>query len=209
MKFFFITLFTFVAVVFFLIRKKTTATAKKFSGSINSEFGIPMTKQEVKLERQFNEEVMKLLETSITASGFFRLEKIPELISNLRDGSIPFGRVNTKVVFDNDLFLTVEEKKMLGLNTRMKYSKKFIEYFDPLAFKTIEPKITLERMYLDAFHRGSQKNELLKLKKLGFVKKIKIVATGDGDDCKKIKRFKKIYNIEEAPELLLTVLAQT
>ena len=201
MKSLLITLLTLVAVAFFLIRKKVKYTTKKSSDSINSGFGIPMTKQEVELERQSNEEIMKLLEASITASGFFRSEKILELIANLRGGSIPFGRVNTKVVFDNDAFLTVEEKKMLGLNTRMKYSKKFIECFDPLAFKMIEPKSTLECMHLDAFHRVSRKNELLKLKKLGFVKKVKIVPD---DDCGRIKRFKKTYSIGEVPELPLT-----
>ena len=65
----------------------------------------------------------------------------------------------------------------------------------------IEPKSTLECMHFDAFHQVSRKNELLKLKKLGFVKKVKIVPD---DECRRIKRFKKIYNIEEVPELPLT-----
>ena len=129
MKSLLIILFTLVGVVFFIIIKKTKSTTKKSSSSINSGLGIPMTKQEVELERQSNEEIMKLLEASITASGFFRSEKIPELIANIRGSSIPFGRIDTKLVFDDDAFLTIEEKKMLGLNTRMKYSKKFIECF--------------------------------------------------------------------------------
>lgn len=83
----------------------------------------------------------------------------------------------------------------------MKYSKKFVECYDPLAFKMIEPKTTLEHMYLDAFHRVSRRNEILRLKKLGFVKKVKIVPD---DECEKIKRFKKTYNIDEVPELPLT-----
>lgn len=114
---------------------------------------------------------------------------------------LPFGRVNTKDAFDGDVFLTVEEKRALGLNTRMKYSKKFIEYFDPSIFKTIEPKDALECMHLDAFHRVSRNNDLIKFKKLGFIKQIKIVPVGDAFDCKRIKRFTKIYNIEEVPEL--------
>ena len=83
--------------------------------------------------------------------------------------------MNTKIAFDGDSILTVDEKKKLGLNTRMKYSKKFIEYFDPESFKTIEPKDTLECMHLDAFYRVSRKDDLLNYKKEGF-KKVKIDA---------------------------------
>ena len=162
-----------------------------------------MTEQEVELERLANEEIIKLLEVSIITSGFFRAEKIPELIAKLKGGAIPFGRTNTKVAFEGDVFLTVEEKKSLGLNTKMKYSKKFIEYFDTSAFKAIEPKSTLECMHLDAFHRVSRKKQLLGVRKLGFVKQVKIVHTGDEGDCGKVKRLKKIYSIEEVPELPL------
>jgi hypothetical protein len=48
------------------------------------------------------------------------------------------------VAFEGDVVLTVKEKKALGLNSRMKYSKKFIEYFEPSVLKSIEPKATLE-----------------------------------------------------------------
>lgn len=196
------TLLTLVTIAFFLIRRRAKPPIIS-KGGIEAGFGIQMTEQEIELERQSNEEIIKLLEGSIITSGFFRAEKIPELIAKLKGGAIPFGRTNTRVAFEGDTFLTVEEKKALGLNTRMKYSKKFIEYFDTSAFKAIEPKATLECMHLDAFHRVSRKKQLLRLKKLGFVKQVKIVPTGDGGDCGRIKRFKKIYSIEEVPELPL------
>lgn len=197
-----LTLIILLAIVAFWLIKRSTKHSKKSKTSIVG-YGIPATQEEIEIERQSDEEVMKLLETSIIASGYFRADKIPELISILRTGSVPFGRTNTKVAFDGDSFLTVEEKRKLGLNTRMKYSKKFTEYFDPTSFKTIEPKSTLECMHLNAFHRVSRKKELLKFKKLEFVKKVKIVAVGDHLDCKKINRLRKIYNIEEVPELPL------
>ncbi|MGD1081975.1 MAG: hypothetical protein ABR881_26960 [Candidatus Sulfotelmatobacter sp.] len=144
-------------------------------GALYSGYGIPVTEEQVELERQSNEEVIKLLEAKIAASGFFRAEKIPELIAILKEASIPFGRVNTRVAFEGDVVLTVKEKKALGLNSRMKYSKKFIEYFEPSVLKSIEPKATLECMHLDAFHRVSRKKELLRFKELGFVKEVRIV----------------------------------
>lgn len=197
-----IALLILVAVAIFLIGRRPRPQIEADAG-VRAEFGIPLTEEEVDLERQYNEEIMQLLETRICASGFFKAEKIPDLMARLRGASVPFGRTNTGVAFDGNIILAVEEKKALGLNPRMKYSKTFVEYFDPLAFKTIEPKATLECMHLDAFHRVSRKKELLSLKKLGFVKQIKIVPVGDSRDCAKIKRFKKIHHLQESPELPL------
>jgi hypothetical protein len=196
-----ITLVAFALAVF-LIKGRAKASTK-FEASIETGVGIPMTEEEVELERESNKEILQLLEANIIASGFFRPDKIPELVAKLREGSIPFGRTNTKVVFDGDVILTVKEKKTLGLNTRMKYSKKFIEYFDPPALGRIEPKTALENMHLSAFHRVSRKRELLKLKKLGFVKEVEILPVGDESDCAEIKRFKKVHCIYEVPELPL------
>lgn len=174
---------------------------KKFEPDTRVQYSIPATQKQIELERQSQEDILNLLEKNIISSGYFRKEKIPELISLIRTSSVPFGRMNTKIAFDGDSYLTVDEKKNLGLNTRMKYTKKFIEYFDPKSFKSIEPKEFLECMHLDAFHRLSRKNDLKRYKELGFVKKVKIVPVGDCRDCNKIKRLKKIYNIEEVPEL--------
>jgi len=189
-----------VIAIFFTRRTKRSA---KPEDSIHSGYGIPMTEQEIESERQSNNQILELLERNIVASGLFRTEKIPELIATLREGSTPFGRTNTRVAFDGGPLLTVGEKRALGLNTRMKYSKKFIEYFEPSALRTIEPKATLECMHLDAFHRVSRQKELLSFKKLGFVKEVEILPCGDSRDCGKIKRLKKIYRLEEVPELPL------
>ena len=68
----------------------------------------------------------------------------------------------------------------------------------------IEPKAALEGMHLDAFHRTSRREgRLRRFKELGFVKKIKIVPMGDSRDCAAIQRFRKIHNLDEAPELPL------
>lgn len=197
-----ITMLALVPIAIFLLRKTANGPTNS-KGDTVMRVGIPMTEEEIELERQSNEEVLRKLEASIVKSGLFRAETIPDLLAKLRGASVPFGRINTKVAFDGETVLTVKEKKALGLNTRMKYSKQFIEYFDPSALKVIEPKATLECLHLDAFHRVSRAKQLLTLKKLGFVKQVKIVPTGDGDDCAKIKRLKKTYRIEDVPELPL------
>jgi hypothetical protein len=175
----------------------------KHTGLVAERYGIPMTEEETAVERQSDEEIMRLLEARITASGYFILDRIPQLMTILRSASVPFGRTNTQVAFAGHVFLSVEEKKELGLNTRMKYSKEFIEYFDPSVFKTIEPKSALEQMHLDASHRVSRKKELLRAMELGFVKRIMIQPVGDGRDCARIKRFRKIHNIDAVPDLPL------
>ena len=188
--------------IFILITRNATPS-RKADDAVTIGFGIQMTEEEIELERESDAEIMKLLEDSVVKSGYFRRENIPELMGTLRKGSAPFARVNTKAAFDGDAYLAVQEKRMLGLNTRMKYSKKFIGCFHPASFKTIEPKATLECMHLDAFHRVSRQKELTKLKKLGFIDQVKISPVGDSRDCMKIQKLKKIYSLNEVPELPL------
>ncbi len=196
-----IILFVFTAVTTFLIRRKHMPP-KKFNVSVGEGYGLPMTDQEIELEHQSHEAVLELLEARMISSGFFRAEKIPELIAKLRGGYRPFCHLNTKVAFDGSEILTIEEKKMLGLSPRMKYSRSFIEYFDPIAFKQIEPKETLLNMYYDADYRVWRKKELRRLKELG-VRQVKISPCGDARDCGKIKRLRKTYRIDEVPDLPL------
>ena len=192
-----------VAIMVLFVAKRRKTFHENVEATSYAGYSIPVTDSMMEAERQDNEEVMKLLEASIISSRLCRTEKIPELVVRLRKGSSPFARVNTKVEFEGDEVLTIEEKRALGLNTRMKYSKTFIEYFDPTTLRNIEPKALLEDMHLDAFHRVARKRDLRRFRDLGFVKQVKIVPVGDERDCGKIKRFKKIYNIGDVPELPL------
>lgn len=167
-----------------------------------SPYGLRMTEEETELERQSNEKILNLLETRIKQSGYFRSDKLPELMRKLRAATVPFGRVNTKAAFGREPFLTLQEKKSLGLNPRMKYSKEFIGCFETSVLGSIEPKSVLEHMHVDAFHRVSREKELQRLRELGF-KKINILPVGDEGDCGAIKRNKKVFPINEVPELPL------
>ena len=171
--------------------------------AIHNPYAIPVTDKMREEELQGNNEVINLLEAAMRTSGFFRTEKIPELVSKLRSGSSPFARVNTIAAFEGGQILSVEEKRALGLNTRMKYSRELIECFVPTSLKTIEPKSVLENMHVGAFHRVERKRELLRFRELGFVKQIKIIPCGDEDDCSKIKRLRKIHDLDKVPELPL------
>jgi hypothetical protein len=195
-----IVVFFLLGALFWLPRKRAKQAAK-VSGPNPSGFAFPATPQQVEQERQSYEDAMKRLEASMVACGFFRQEKLPELISLLRGGFYPFARINPKIAFQDDDLLTVEEKRALGLNTRMKYSRKFIEYFEPSAFGKIEPKSALQDMRIDASLRAARAKDLRVWKELGFINEVKICPTGDGDDCGKIKQLRKVYGIDEVPEL--------
>jgi len=171
--------------------------------TVKCSYAIPVTDEMREAELQDIEEVMSLLQTAIRRSCIFRDEKIPGLIAKLRSSSAPFARANTRVAFEGGDTLSVEEKRALGLNTRMKYSKEFIEYFSPSVLKTIEPKSTLENMHLNAVNRVARKRDLHRFKEVGFVRQVRIVPIGNGQDCEEIKRFKKIHNIADVPELPL------
>jgi len=168
--------------------------------SLQGGYAIEPTPKMLEAERQDHEEVMRLLESAIKASSYFRIEAIPDLLSKLRREWEPFARVKTNIAFEGSEFLSVQEKRALGLNTRTKYSKPFISYFDPKCLKTIEPKSVLENMHLSAFHRVARKRDLAEFRSLG-VKRVRIIPAGDARDCATIKSFKKLHDIGRVPDL--------
>ncbi len=184
-----------VAGVFFLAKQKVKPSNRVSAAGR----GIQMTEEETELERQSVDETMRMLDGFMSASGYFKEEKIPELIATLNSGTAPYDRLNLETVFKGDSYLSVEEKRSLGLNTRMKYSQSFLDYWDPASFQIIEPKGALLCMYHDAFHRVSRKRALESYRKLGFVRTVRIHP----DDCATIKRAKKLYSIDGVPDLPL------
>lgn len=192
-----------VLLAIYLISRRKRRPAWSMQTTTKGGYAIPATAIMLDAEHRDNDEVMRLLEIAIRASGIFRIESIPELVSKLRGGAEPFARVNTKIAFEGEEILSVEQKRMLGLNTRLKYSKAFVSYFDPACLKTIEPKSALENMHLSAFHHVARKRDLLQFRELGFVQRVRIVPVGDARDCGEIKRFKKVHDVNEAPELPL------
>jgi hypothetical protein len=152
---------------------------------------------ETDIERQKNKQILELVEASVIRSGCFRPEKIPQLMLALRDPPT-FAQLNTKASEASNGLLSKEEKQSLGLNTRRRYSREFIEYFEPDALKTIEPIAMLSSIQSDAFHRTSRKFTLIRFKEMKVIKKITIGTLGG---CKIIQHARKTYDISEVPEL--------
>ena len=119
-------------------------------------------------------------------------------MSELRRGSVAFGRTNTSSAFGGNPYLSIDEKRTLGLNTRVKYSRAYIEYFHPESFMTIEPKSFLSGIHLDAFHRVSRMRDLQRFEILAGIKRVRLQPD---DDCQVAKALKKTYAIHSVPEL--------
>jgi hypothetical protein len=202
MAFLLIAMVLVVAVVL-LLKKRESSSQPSPKVKMEASYAIQATPKQITQEKKSKEEIMWLLEARIVASGFFRPEKIQELMAQLWSGSVPFGRTNTKAAFEGDVALTVERKRALGLNTRMKYTEAFIQYFEPSAFQTIEPKTYLENMHQDVSNQVFRKNQLIEFRELRFVKQVEICTANDVRDCQKVKRLKKIHDLDEVPELPL------
>jgi hypothetical protein len=179
-----------------------TKTKLSVRSAAENPYAIEPTPEMWKAELEDNEEVMRVLEAAVRASGHFRTEMIPDLISNLTRGTKPFARLNTRVVFGSDDFLTVDEKRRLGLCTRKKYSRRLISYFNPACLGTIEPKSLLENMHLDAYFRIARKRDLIRIREMGSCRQVRIVPLGVRD-CTAIRRFKRVHDIDDVPGLPL------
>jgi len=160
---------------------------------------IESTPEMIEEDLRFKARQMELLEVRIRDSGLYRIEKVPELMDKL-SGKVPFARNSNGGGFGGDTFLSLAEKKALGLNTRAKYSHEFIACCEPSMFSAHDPKQFLEGLRIDVFHEASREKDIAKYKSMGFIKRVKINTVSP---CAKVKRLKKVYVLNEAPHLPL------
>jgi hypothetical protein len=130
-------------------------------------------------------------------SAFFKQDKIPEILKRIRDTD-----EYSNNIFSYDDCLSLEEKKSLGLETRRKYPREMLDFMTDLGLKHDDPQGIISNIYYQADHKIQRKKELDRLKAAGF-KTVKIEDCGDQRDCKAIKRLKKVWPIDEVPELPL------
>ena len=194
-----VTVITLALVLF--VRRRAGPTARE--PRVSATLGIEPTEEMIERERVFLDDVMKRLESRIVASGVFRKEKIPALMALLRRGSVPFARINTGIAFQGDTYLTVPEKRLLGLNARMKYSHAFIAHCDSACLKTVEPKSMLECMYRDGHNREHRKWLLREFRVCDYITHVDILTIPD-DACAQVKRLRKRHAIGEVPDLPLS-----
>lgn len=164
-------------------------------------FGITPTPKLTRSEREKNKRMFDLTEQSLRECDLIIPEKIPEMMEKLTGGHKAFDRVPNAKAIEGKTSLTVNEKKALGLNTRMKYTHAFLEFFVTEKLAGSEPKSIVSTIILNAFHKASREAELKEFRAHGFIKQVKINC--DPDACPQVKRLKKIHGIDAVPDLPL------
>jgi hypothetical protein len=120
----------------------------------------------------------------------------------LRRANAPFQHPNIDAAFAGDTYLSANEKRKLGLNTRMRYSHTFIACCDPALLDGVDPKGILHDLYVSAHHAVSRKQQLTKFGQSG-VGKVRVSPCGKPVACAKVERLKRSYVIDQAPALPL------
>ncbi|MDA3049070.1 hypothetical protein OFO03_06290 [Campylobacter sp. JMF_02 ED1] len=118
----------------------------------------------------FTREIVKKY---IIQSNIFDMSKI-ELITDC----IIKGEAN----FDENLLLSIEEKRNLGLNTRLKISKGLVDFFEFDKLKGLNPKDEVNKLCLRLFHYFSLIRKIKKFKEMN-IKKIEFFCVDDERTC--------------------------
>jgi hypothetical protein len=180
-----------------LILKNQSPVTKK---EVKPNIGITLNAGAQQAEKKKFQEIAISTITEASASGYFKPEKMHLVSEKIMKISQPYIAYSDP--FNYNDCLSLEEKKNLGLNTRQKFSREFIETLSEKGLSHPNPKDILKIIYLKHFHSIHRKYELLHLKSIGL-KTVKISDCRDERDCKAIKRLKKTWLIDKVPELPL------
>lgn len=165
------------------------------------ELSGELTTKEVSYEDE-NQELLALFTEEIEATDVLIESKKSELVSILIlfvDSAQPF---DVSRIFKDKTPLAPQEKKELGLNSRKKYTKEFLEYFETDKLTSC-PKDLVNEMYQRASQELYRRKSLRRISetKIG---KYRISYIDDSHSCSKCKEEKgKLYLPDELPKLPL------
>jgi hypothetical protein len=78
--------------------------------------------------------------------------------------------------------LTVEEKRELGINTRLSITKELAQSLSSEGLNLENPKLALEEIYYRVMTTKARIDNFARAIKIG-IKKFKLLASGDGSEC--------------------------
>jgi hypothetical protein len=114
-----------------------------------------------------------LFEKELIACPYIKSEYYENVILHL---------THKKSLFKTENLLSVEEKKILGLNTRVGFTKEFVAVLTKAGMELQNPKIMLEEIYSKVTIGKSVSDSIQKSLRAG-VKKFTLELTGGGDSC--------------------------
>lgn len=131
----------------------------------------------------FEKRLMLRIKNALSNYDFVRKDKISFLADELIHNNLKYSKN----------ILSLEEKRSLNLNTRSKYAKEFIDCFVGIGSFDFDPKFFCENLKHTERSILWCLDEIERLKKLKFVKKVSLEGKGEWDE--------KICNIEDIPEM--------
>lgn len=135
----------------------------------------------------------------ITQEKAFKQGKLKELVA-IVSANIEITELGKfAAIFKNDEVLALQEKRDLGLNTRYKYSRRVLTFFDIALLGGRHPLHVLERAFWDASSRAQRKHALHEWKGFG----VRVVEISPVSPCAAVQKMHKRWPIDKAPILPL------
>ncbi|GHV28088.1 hypothetical protein AGMMS4952_10950 [Spirochaetia bacterium] len=175
-------------------KKNNPITKEDFVASI----GIKLSSEDQEEENKKYKEIAEATIESVKQSGFFKPEYFPKISKMIQEKALPGCHWHDPFSYED--CLSLEEKKTIGLNTRQKYSREMVETLTELGLRHENPKRILEILYYRNYHKICGKYELIRLRRVG-IDTVEILDCNDERDCQAIKKFKKVWPIDQVPEL--------
>ena len=195
----FIPILVIIAIVFLITRNTIFKKVRETANSEKRDLSIPL---DAKTDKKMNDELHERMIHDIQESGFFKPEKLVEISKRIKK----FYRMD--VYERGDIFsykdvLALEEKRLMGLNTREKISREMVDFLTETGKKEVGMKYFIPTLKTKYSHIIMNGYHLARYKDDG-VKFIKISRMNDGRDCEASKAIDgKIYPIDEVPALPL------
>lgn len=182
-----------------LEQSKPSMTHQQQANSFEDSVTIRLSESEWKKYDRREDKVRALLSDFLRTSPAFKNESIPGLIARCKKGYQRGGRLNFKEVFDDGEYLTAEQKRKIGLNTRMKFSKYFVSTLSDEGIASADPKQLFKNLYLQASNIIWRESELEDMKDSG-IKFVTIMTLDGANGCKCSKKIDgKRFPIDSAP----------
>jgi len=129
-------------------------------------FGIKLNAEEQRLENEKFKEIADRAIEEITKCGLFKPEKIPILTEKINKITVPGYGFSDPFSYDD--CLSLDEKKTLGLNTRQKFSREYIESLSPSGLKHENPKDIFKNIWINKNRAVHSKYDRLRFEDLGL-----------------------------------------
>jgi len=139
---------------------------------LNSIFGLKASKQKIDSASE-KEDLESCFLARLQSSKFIKPEAIDIVMKHLTH-EINLNKTGNK--------LSVDEKKALGLNTRLSITKELIDILTPEGIAQTDPKSILERIFYKATFENTREKEIQRLRKIG-IKTFMLQPSNSEKDC--------------------------